>query len=155
MTSPLAGQRLDRAAAELTALPRRRVRALAEGGMLWVNGRAVRVLSRPLRSGDVLDVIGSDEAFAQPRPLPPELAILFEDGWLVAVDKPAGVASQPPRERLPRELAADERLLLQLAMRDGRRCQIALVHRLDRITTGVLLFSRHHEAARALSAAWA
>ncbi len=150
----LAGLRLDQGAAELTGLARRRVRALADEGRLWLNGKAVRVVSRQLHTSDVVDVVAGDEALAPPRPLPDAIAVLYEDGWLVAVDKPAGVASQPPRRRAPGELTAQERLALQLAARDGRRSEPLLIHRLDRITTGVLLFARQHDAARALARAW-
>lgn len=150
----LAGERLDQGAAALCGLPRRRVRALAAEGRLWLDGKAVRVLSRPLRLADVVEIVRRDEALAEPAPVPP-LPIIHEDGWLVAIDKPAGVASQPPRERAPGELTAQERLLLQLALREGRRVDALLFHRLDRLTTGVLVFARQRDAARALARTWA
>ncbi len=147
--------RLDQGAAALTGLPRRRVRALADEGRLWLNGKPVRVVSRILHVADVVDVVCGGEALVQAVPLPAPMAVLHEDGWLVAVDKPAGIASQPPRQRAPGELTAQERLGLQLALRDGRRFEPLLIHRLDRLTTGVLLFARQHEAARALAHTWA
>ncbi|MBZ5587047.1 MAG: RluA family pseudouridine synthase [Acidobacteriia bacterium] len=150
-----AGLRLDQGTAALTGLPRRRVRALAAEGRLWLNGKAVRVVSRQLHVADVVDVVAESEALAEPAHLPPPLGLLHEDGWLVAIDKPAGVASQPPRRRAPGELTAQERLALQLAARDGRRFEPLLFHRLDRLTTGVLLFACQREAARALSRGWA
>jgi len=149
-----AGLRVDQGLAVLASLPRRRVRALIAEGRMWLNGRATRVLSRHLHLADVLDVVPAGESFPPAAPLPPPLTILHEDRWVVAVDKPAGVATQPPRERLAGELTAHERVLLQLAMRDGRRLEVILFHRLDRITTGVLVFARHHEAARGLAAVW-
>jgi 23S rRNA pseudouridine1911/1915/1917 synthase len=150
-----AGLRLDQGAAALTGLPRRRVRALAADGCLWLNGKAVRIVSRQLQLADVVDVVHDGNALAEPPPIPQPLAIVHEDGWLVAIDKPAGVASQPPRSRAPGELTAQERLALQLAARDGRRFEPLLFHRLDRLTTGVLLFACQHDAARALTRAWA
>jgi 23S rRNA pseudouridine1911/1915/1917 synthase len=152
---PLADERLDRATAALTGLPRRRVRAIADAGQLWLNARPCRVLSRPLVTGDVIDVIPGDGEPLPAPPLPPPLPLLFEDGWLVAVDKPAGITTQPARRRREGELTAQERVALQLAGRDGQRSDVLLFHRLDRITTGVLLFARQHDAARALAAAWA
>ena len=149
------GLRMDQGAAALTGLPRRRVRALADEGRLWLNGKAVRVVSRLLHIADVLDVVQGDEALGEPNVLPSPLLIVHEDGWLVAIDKPAGLASQPPRERAPGEVTAQERLALQLAARDGRRFAPLLIHRLDRLTTGVLLFACQHEAARALARVWA
>jgi 23S rRNA pseudouridine1911/1915/1917 synthase len=150
-----AGLRLDQGAAALTGLPRRRVRALAAEGRLWLNGKVVRIVSRQLQLADVVDVVHDDDALAEPFPLPQPLAIVHKDGWLVAVDKPAGVASQPPRKRAPGELTAQEILALQFAARDGRRFEPILFHRLDRLTTGVLLFACQHDAARALTRTWA
>jgi 23S rRNA pseudouridine1911/1915/1917 synthase len=151
----LAGQRLDQGVAALTELPRRRVRALVADGRLWLNGKATRVLSRRLRLADVLDLVPGDEPLAEPSPLPPLLPVLHEDGWLLAVDKPAGLATQPPRQRTPGEMTAHERLLVQIAAREGHRVDVLLFHRLDRLTTGVLVFARQHDAARSLARVWA
>ena len=150
----LAGQRLDQGLAALAVIPRRRVRALVADGRLWLNGKATRVLSRRLHLADVLDVVPEDEALAPPPAAPPALPILHEDGWLVAVDKPAGLTTQPPRRRAPGELTAHERVLLQLAAREGKRAEVLLFHRLDRLTTGVLVFARQRDAARALARIW-
>jgi len=148
------GERLDVACAALAGLARRRARILISEGRVWVNGAPVRVLSRPLHAGDVVDVIERGEPLAAPAPLPAPLPLLHEDTWLIAVDKPAGLASQRRREPAPGELAAAELLALQLALRDGARQQLALFHRLDRITSGVMVFPRHHQASASLAATW-
>jgi len=151
----VAGQRLDQGLATLTGIARRRVRALVAEGRLWLNGKPSRVLSRQLHLADVLDVVPEDEVLAPPPVAPPALPILYEDGWLVAVDKPAGLTTQPPRKRAPGEMTAHERVLLQLAAREGKQVNVLLFHRLDRLTTGVLVFARQHDAARALAKIWA
>lgn len=148
------GDRLDVAFAALAGLPRRRARVAIAEGLVWVNGAPVRVLSRPLHTGDVVDAIGQGDSLAPPAPLPALLPLLHEDGWLIGIDKPAGLASQPRREPASGELSACELLALQLALRDGARQQIALFHRLDRITSGVMVFPRHHQASAALAATW-
>lgn len=85
---------------------------------------------------------------------PPHLRVLLLDAWIVAVAKPAGVATQPPRRRRPGELTLHELATLELSRREGRRSETTLVHRLDRPTTGVVVFARHRRASRALAAAW-
>jgi tRNA pseudouridine65 synthase len=65
----------------------------------------------------------------------PPLAILFEDECLVAIDKPAGMIVHPGREPEGPEWIAMKRLRDQL----GR--PVFPVHRLDRPTSGVLLFA--------------
>jgi tRNA pseudouridine65 synthase len=63
------------------------------------------------------------------------LPILHQDEWLVAIDKPAGMIVHPGREPEGPEWIAMKRLRDQL----GRR--VFPVHRLDRPTSGVLLFA--------------
>ncbi len=80
--------------------------------------------------------------------------ILFVDEDLLVVDKPEGVPSMAPR---PEELADDvaSRLRRYLAVREGKpteACYLGVHHRLDRETSGLLLFSRSKEANPALAA---
>lgn len=150
----LAGRRLDQGAAALAGLPRRRVRTLIAEGRLWLNGKPTRVLSRQLHLADVLDIVRGEETLAAPPSAPLSLPILYEDGWLLAVDKPAGLTTQQPRRRAPGETTAHERVLLQLAAREGQRVEILLFHRLDRLTTGVLVFARQQAATRGLTKLW-
>lgn len=150
-----AGKRLDQGGAQLFGLSRRQTRALVEEGLVWLNGRCCRVAARVLSLGDVVDLLPPAQPTHPPTPPPPPLPILHEDGFLVAVDKPAGMLTQPGQERLVGELAAIEHLSLQLAYREGHRLELLPVHRLDRVASGLLLFAKHHDAAAALSQAFA
>lgn len=68
---------------------------------------------------------------------------LFENGDLVAVDKPEGVPAIPDRRR------AQPSLLERVS---AERCEkLYVVHRLDRDTSGVILFARNAEAHRWLN----
>lgn len=69
------------------------------------------------------------------------LAILHEDEFLVAIDKPAGMIVHPGSEPEGPEWIAMKRLRDQL----GR--QVFPVHRLDRPTSGVLLFALDKQTA--------
>lgn len=69
------------------------------------------------------------------------LAILFQDEHLVAIDKPAGMIVHPGREPEGPEWIAMKRLRDEL----GKR--VFPVHRLDRPTSGVLLFALDKKAA--------
>lgn len=63
------------------------------------------------------------------------LTILYQDDVLVAIDKPAGMLVHPCREVEDPEWIAMKRL------RDQLDCHVFPVHRLDRPTSGVLLFA--------------
>ena len=71
------------------------------------------------------------------------LRILFADDDLVAIDKPAGLLVHPSALD-----AHEERTALKL-LRDQLGAWVWPLHRLDKGTSGVLLFARHAEAARA------
>jgi 23S rRNA pseudouridine1911/1915/1917 synthase len=146
------GLRLDQALAVATGLSRRQARLLIAAGRVLRNAEMVRVQARPVASGDVVEVVGEVAGLAPPRRAPPPVAVLFEDDWLVVADKPAGVLSQPRGGS--HELALDQRLLLALALRSGRRPFLRLVHRLDRLTSGALLLARRPESLKPLAAAW-
>lgn len=149
------GLRLDQFLAASTALSRRAARSLIGAGEVARNRQPTRVLGRQVSFGDAVDVLRPPAELGVPaRPELPGLPILYEDRWLLAVAKPAGMLSQPAAEPSP-DLALDQLALLTLALRDGGRSYLELVHRLDRLTSGVTLFAHNPQAHGPLARAWA
>ena len=72
--------------------------------------------------------------------------VIHMDDWIIAIDKPAGLAVQGG-SGLSSHLDA-----LLGGLRFGAEERPRLVHRLDRQTSGILLLARHAPAARALQA---
>jgi RluA family pseudouridine synthase len=79
--------------------------------------------------------------------------ILFEDEWLVVVDKPAGLPTQPTLDAARASVFGT--LAEYLRQRDGGKPYLGLHHRLDRDTTGVLLFTKDPEANPGVAALFA
>jgi tRNA pseudouridine32 synthase/23S rRNA pseudouridine746 synthase len=73
--------------------------------------------------------------------------VLYEDADLIAVAKPAGITVIPARDE-----PADDCLQARLAAARGERLWI--VHRIDRDTSGVVVFARTAAAHRTLSMAF-
>jgi RluA family pseudouridine synthase len=129
--------RLDQAnAARNPGMSRRKARELIAARRVLVNERAVSIASREVDADDRIAIV--EDA--------PELAIIRESEDWIAVDKPAGMPTQPTRDREQRSLEE----LLRLRFRE-----IWLVHRLDTPTSGVVLFARSAETAAKLSALFA
>jgi 23S rRNA pseudouridine1911/1915/1917 synthase len=150
-----AGLRLDLFLAAATTRSRRQLRRDIADGLVWRNGQPVRVASRQLEFGDIVDLLLPPEATGAPAtPAVESLEIIHRDSWLIVVDKPSGLLSQPAEVRQPGELAADETLCLQLAIEAGSPPFLRLVHRLDRPTSGLLLFAGRPEALPRLAKAW-
>ncbi|MGJ8672426.1 MAG: RluA family pseudouridine synthase [Rubritalea sp.] len=72
------------------------------------------------------------------------LNILYQDEWLVVIDKPAGHLVHPAREPQEGDLVAMKILRDQIGQR------VHTIHRLDRPTSGVLLFGLEKKAAHQL-----
>ncbi|RYV04011.1 tRNA pseudouridine(65) synthase TruC [Shewanella sp. OPT22] len=86
------------------------------------------------------DVVADDIEFENP----PEIQILFEDEHLVAIHKPAGLLVHRTY------LARREKYFAMQMTRDLVGCHVFPVHRLDRPTSGVLLFAKSSEVANLL-----
>ena len=125
--------RLDQAiAARFPAISRRKARELIAAGRVLVNQRPVRIASRQ---------VPDDAQIAVAAEVPPLPVMASTDDW-IAIDKPPGMPTQPPRDRSL--LSAEEILRLQ-------HRQIFLVHRLDAEVSGIVLFARTRGAAARLS----
>jgi len=80
------------------------------------------------------------------------VVVLHEDGDILVVDKPPGLLTiATAKERLRTAYAAMTDHVREGA---GRRARIFIVHRLDRETSGVLVFAKHEEAKRFLQDNW-
>ena len=115
-------------------LSKRRAKELMDARGVWVNRQCVWMAHHSLRAGDIVEARGIAPAAQAPRPL---RTVLETEHYLV-VDKPAGLLSVGPG-------SVEERLREQLG-----DPALRAVHRLDRDTTGCLLFSRSDKAYDAM-----
>ncbi|HEY9860385.1 MAG TPA: RluA family pseudouridine synthase, partial [Candidatus Obscuribacterales bacterium] len=74
------------------------------------------------------------------------LTILYEDEWLIAVNKPAGLLSVPGRYRDRQDSILSR---LRYLLPDG--ASLLPIHRLDQETSGILVLARDPETHRQLS----
>lgn len=142
------GCRLDEALAKLfDALSKSEARRIIDRGGCSVNSSMVRVASRQVRCGDRLEVGVMEQGRFKELTLPPE-ALLHEDDQLIAVNKPAGINSQ----RTPYQLKGTlEYWVAEYFRSQGINEPARVVHRLDRGTSGVMVFPKHKKAAAWLS----
>ncbi|MCL6548222.1 MAG: RluA family pseudouridine synthase [Alicyclobacillus sp.] len=101
---------------------------------------------------DVRDDEPADSGPAVPDAAPsgtawPLPSVLYEDDHLMVVDKPAGILIYPGSDADQDTLA--HRVAWYFAM-CGLRRKVRHVHRLDRDTTGAVLYAKHAYSARAL-----
>ena len=149
-----AGSRLDLFVAEAAGLSRRRARSLIGGSAVLRNGRPIRVQSKVVEFGDVIELPSQEIVGGFSPWRPPAPTFVHDDPWLAAVDKPSGMLTQPAETGGPDDLALDEAVALTLAQREGRPPFVRTLHRLDRLTSGLVLFARAPRALRPLDRAW-
>ena len=126
---------------------RNTVKGLLSRRQVLVDGRAVTRFDHPLSPGQTVTLLPRSAAGAWELPFP----VLYEDAALLAVDKPAGLlsmGSDREKKRTAYRLAAD----YVKAREPGKR--LFIVHRLDRDTSGVLLFAKDEGMKRALQDGW-
>jgi 23S rRNA pseudouridine1911/1915/1917 synthase len=148
ITSDLSSHRLDEAVSILCeTVSKTEARRIIDRGGCAVNSRMVRVASRAVREGDIIEVGVMEAGRFQELVLPAE-SLLFEDNDLIAVNKPAGVNTQ----RTPYQLKGTlEYWVSEYFRQQGIDEPARVIHRLDRGTSGVMLFPKHKRAAAWLS----
>jgi 23S rRNA pseudouridine1911/1915/1917 synthase len=142
-----AGQALAQAVAAELGVAEAEARQLVEVGAVYLGGRRSREPGLRLEAGQVVMVVleeGGRSVLEPAVQAAPALRVLYEDGELVAVDKPAGVPTQPTAGRV------GDSLVDQVSAYLGR--EAGLVHRLDRETSGVVVFGKTGQAVSALAA---
>ena len=126
---------------------RNTVKGLLSRRQVLVDGKVVTRFDAPLTPGQRVELLPESAAGAAELPFP----ILYEDAGLIAVDKPAGLLSMG-NEKERRRTAYRAVSEYVKAREPGRR--IFIVHRLDRDTSGVLVFAKDEKLKRALQDNW-
>jgi 23S rRNA pseudouridine1911/1915/1917 synthase len=130
---------------QLGEIPWSEARRLCREGRVSVDDQPALDPALRLTAGRRVQVDSSETGR---KTLPRAGSILYEDRHLVVVDKPAGMSSVP-YERGERGTAVD--LVRGLWRRRGRpRRALFVVHRIDKETSGLLLFAKTRSAERAL-----
>jgi 23S rRNA pseudouridine1911/1915/1917 synthase len=149
-----AGVRLDKFLADAgRAGSRGRALAALERGKVLLNGSDASRddAARRLAAGDTVVLWVDRPGTSRPRRLTaiPGLDVVYEDEWLWVIDKPAGLLTVPlpHRDRTPSVYA----LLDRDARSRGRRSAY-VVHRIDRDTSGLVLFAKDQPTQLALKA---
>ena len=113
---------------------------------LYVNGIS-RHADYAVAVGDVITADLDEQAPAYPAE-DGEIAIVYEDEHILAVDKPAGMLIHPSRSRLTGTLANQ---VLGYYKKTAQPCAFHPVTRLDRDTFGIVLLAKNAHMHRLLS----
>ena len=149
------------------------VKNMLSKGQVLVNGESCTAFDLPLKTGDRLEILAKGvsiaravKADARTEVEKAGVRILFEDEYYLVVDKPSGlltVATGKEKNTLYRLLNAyvkvNARMQRKEDLIEGREpdrsyTKIWIVHRLDKGTSGVLVFAKTERAKDILQSKW-
>lgn len=132
---------------------RNTLRNMLDTGRVRVNGARERRAKRALAPGDVVEVVPKPKAKEKTSGrLGGGVNIVYEDDEVLAVEKPAGMLT------IATDRGGEDTLYDRLFEREKaerRSGRIFIVHRLDRPTSGVMLFAKNEAAKERLQKAFA
>jgi len=150
VTSEQGGQRLDQfLAGSVIELSRTQAKKIIDLGGVHIDGHRARNCSKLIQPGN------SVEVYIDQLPLEPyritEDDILFQDKFIIVLNKPALVDTQPTHARFKGTLFEALQWHLKDPFRAHQKAEIGMIQRLDRGTSGVIVFSIHPRAHKEMT----
>jgi 23S rRNA pseudouridine1911/1915/1917 synthase len=132
----------------LSSLGRNSVKSLLARGQVSVNDRAVTTYNFPLQPGHIVSIHKDKSLMEQPIL---GLSILHEDEDIIVIRKEAGLLSVAADQE--NEITAYRQLTAHVR-KDNPRNRVFIVHRLDRDTSGVMVFAKSENVQQILQNSW-
>ncbi|MDX8380682.1 MAG: RluA family pseudouridine synthase [Ghiorsea sp.] len=151
LTIPLeeGGQRIDSALAAISTFSRRRLqRAIDEGGV-YLNKKRCRKAGRIIQGGEKIRIVMFDDEKLVPFE---EEQIIWRDRSWILIHKKAGQYAQEAVHRSKGTLPYELGMFLNLTPVQTK--QLRPVHRLDKGTSGLMMFSYNPRALQHLQQHW-
>jgi len=127
---------------------RNSVKSLLKHGQIVVNGKTITRYDYPLKLGDIITV-GNHQSIVEKNI--PQMRILYEDDDIIVIDKEAGLLTITTGNGI--DITAVS-LLKDYVQKQSPYNKIYTVHRLDQMTSGVLVFAKNSEAQHQLRDNW-
>ncbi|MEE4252444.1 MAG: RluA family pseudouridine synthase [Desulfuromusa sp.] len=144
------GMRLDQYLADSAiGLSRTQAKKIIDIGGVHIDGRRVRSCSKLTQVGDGVEVY-IDQLSLDPYRLTKD-AILFQDKFIIVLNKPALIDTQPTHARFKGTLFEALQCHLKDPFRPHQKAEIGMIQRLDRGTSGVIVFSIHPRAHKEMT----
>jgi 23S rRNA pseudouridine1911/1915/1917 synthase len=146
-------RRIDVLLAEVCSESRSYIQSQIALGAVSLNSKPVRKAGQAVRLGDTIEAEWKQavEPEGAPAPVKGDLSILFEDDFLLALNKPQGLVVHPAASY------SGTTVVHHLLHHFGERADFedtdrpGIVHRLDKGTSGVLIIAKNRKSAELLS----
>ncbi|UPT78562.1 RluA family pseudouridine synthase [Sulfurovum sp. XGS-02] len=134
----------------LTGWSKKTVKQRLQGSSIAVNGEISTKYDFPLNVNDVVEVGVVKKASTQGQTLH-KLEIIYQDKDIIAINKPAGLLSVGNTTESKQHALA---ILRNQLSRAKKQVKLWPVHRLDRDTSGILLFATSKEMRESVMDKW-
>lgn len=142
-------QLMDFLLAHMGGMARASVKQLLSHRLVTVNGAVQTRHDTPLNPGDSVTVLN---ARGNIRLTHPKLRLVYEDEYLIVVDKKPGLLTVPTNAASTETTALS--ILKAYVRRQDNRAQVFVVHRLDRETSGLLVFAKSQALQEYMRTYW-
>ena len=133
---------------QLKGWTRNKIKQRLKAGCVFVNCQSITQYDHELKAGDDVEVRAAKKTRQRGTS---QLEILYSDRDLIAINKPAGLLSVATVDENKHHALA---ILRNQLSRPKRPVKLWPVHRLDRDTSGVLLFATSREMREAVNEGW-
>lgn len=133
---------------KMGGMSRTSVKALLTKRRISVNGKVESQYNFQLNVGDVVEIDSTNSKF---RFSHPKVKIIYEDNHIIAINKGVGLLSVS--SPLHEEVTA-YKIMLNYVKKQNKRNNLFVVHRIDRETSGVLIFAKDYDTQEFLKNNW-
>ncbi len=145
-------QRLDLFLKEAARQSRKQAKKMIDEGRVTVNGRKVIIASWELKKGDTIALHeGQDNTSLKDAAKKYFLKVVFEDDTVLVVEKDSGIASEPTANSLKPSLPEIVYEYLKRAHPHLTHPYVLKLHRLDRDTSGLMVYGKSKAAQKLLN----
>ena len=145
-----AGQRLDAYASSATEFSRNAIQRLIREGDLLLNGRETQAKAK-LREGDEISITPPPPAVCDIVPQDIPIDIVYQDADIAVINKPKGMVVHPAAGNPDGTLVNAIMYHIKDLSGVGGEVRPGIVHRIDRMTSGLLVIAKNDEAHNFLS----
>lgn len=142
----VAGRRLDQYLhGRYPRISRTALQRYIKRGKVTVNGLPTKASYEP-REGDLIEIVLPPPPPSEIVPENIPLDVVYEDEWLLAINKPAGVVCHPARATQTGTVANAVAYHAATLSRSDDPFRPGILHRLDKNTTGIMVIAKCDEA---------
>ena len=142
--------RIDKYLSENTEYSRELITKMIKDGFVLVNNKVIKP-SYKIKTDDVIEIDESFKIDTDINPVEMDLEIVYEDEYLMVINKPSGLVVHPGNGNYNNTLVNGLMYYTDNLSDLGGSERVGIVHRLDKDTSGLMLVAKNNKVHEILS----